>query len=124
MNKKISPLVLVFKYLEIFYSGKKLNNLNSIFADDLKFEGPFYQFNSAAAYIESLEKAPPKGMKFKILKSYEDATSACIIYQFFKGKITTPMAQLFEIESEKIKTIKLIFDTKVFIEHPKDDITN
>lgn len=52
-----------------------------------------------------------------IMHSYEDSTSACIIYQFSKPGITLPMTQLFEVKNEKISKILLIFDTGKFTQH-------
>ena len=106
------PLGLAIKYMEIFYSGKDLERLNDILAEDLSFIGPFYTFNSAEDYINSLIKDPPLDMKYKVLKTFEDENSTCIIYKFFKGNMSTKMCQLFEVKDEKISKIDLIFDTK------------
>jgi hypothetical protein len=110
----VKPLELALKYMEIFYSGKKLERLADILAEDLLFTGPFYTFNSAEDYIKSLKNDPPKGMKYEIIKSFEDESSACLIYKFQKKNISTTMAQFFEVKDEKISKINLIFDTKAF----------
>jgi hypothetical protein len=111
----MKPLELALKYIEIFYSGKNLEKLTDLLAEDLSFTGPYYTFNSAEDYINSLKKDPPWGMSFKIIKSLQDENSACLIYIFQKGNISTAMAQLFEVADEKITKINLIFDTKAFI---------
>ena len=112
---RVKPLELALKYMEIFYSGKNLERLPDLLAEDLSFTGPFYTFNSAEDYINSLKKDPPWGMSYEIIKSFEEENSACIIYKFQKGNISTAMAQLFEVKYEKIRKINLIFDTKAFI---------
>ena len=110
----MKPLQFALKYMDIFYSGKDLERLKDILAEDLSFTGPLSTFSSAEDYINSLIKDPPKGMKYEIIKSYEDKNSACIIYQFNKENISTIMAQLFEVKDEKISKIDLIFDTNAF----------
>ena len=110
----MKPMELALKYLEIFFSGENLDDMNNLFTDDLTFDGPLYKFSSADNYINSLKKDPPKGMKYKIIKSFENKNSACVIYQFTKENVSTPMAQLFETENGKIRGIVLIFDSKDF----------
>jgi len=110
----MKPLELALKYLEIFFSGKNLDDLKYMFADNLIFNGPLYKFSSADDYINLLKKDPPKGMKYKIIKSFEDKNSACVIYQFTKENVSTPMAQLFETENGKLSKILLIFNGNDF----------
>lgn len=57
-------LTITSKYMDIFFSGRDLERLYKILADDLKFSGPFYQFNSARDYIESLQSDPPVNCKY------------------------------------------------------------
>lgn len=110
----MKPLELENRYLGIFYSGKNIQDLSQLFATDLKFNGPFYTFDTSEAYINSLLYSPPKDFKYSILHSYENATSACIIYEFSTTGITLPMTQYFEVKNEKISKILLIFDTAKF----------
>ena len=110
----MKPLELVNRYLEIFYSGENIQDLSQLFTNDLKFNGPFYTFGSAKDYISSLLSDPPKDFKYSILYTYENETSACIIYQFSKPGVTLPMTQYFEVKNEKISKILLIFDTGKF----------
>jgi hypothetical protein len=111
----MKPLESALKYMEIFYSGKDLERLKDILAEDLSFTGPLFKFNSAEDYIYSLIKDPPQGMKYEIIKTFEDDNSVCLIYKFYKGNISTTMAQIFEVKDVKISKINLIFDTKTFI---------
>jgi hypothetical protein len=105
---------LALKYLEIFFSGGGFEALNEIFAEDLRFEGPFYRFDTARDYIDSLKSDPPIGCKYKLLRTCEDTGSVTVIYEFRKGNLITPMSQMFEIENGKISKILLIFDTGKF----------
>ena len=115
LKSQMKPLDLALKYMEIFYSNDNIEALGEILSEDLVFEGPFYKFTSAEDYMDSLRKAPPKGMKYEIIKTYENDSGACLVYQFSKKNISLPMAQIFEVEKEKILKIILIFDTSPFL---------
>jgi hypothetical protein len=100
--------------MEIFYSGKDLDRLKNILAEDLSFTGPLYTFYSAEEYINSLKEEPTRGMKYEIFKTFEDKNGACLIYNSHKENISTTMAQWFEVKADKISKIHLIFDTDAF----------
>lgn len=108
------PLELALTYMEIVFDGKDVAALRSLLAPDCVFKGPFYEFDTAKAYIESLEADPPEGFEYRILEVFESESSACLIYQFSKPGISIPMAQLFEVTEDKISKILLIFDTGAF----------
>lgn len=108
------PLELANQYMQIFYGTQSLGALYDLFADNLLFKGPFFEFDSAIAYIESLRADPPKDCEVRIIKAYEDDDSACLVYEFVKPGVTTLMSQLFEIENGKICKILLVFDTAAF----------
>lgn len=110
----MKPLQLALKYMDIFYGEKDPSLLKDIFHKDLIFDGPFYKFHSAKDYIDSLLEAPPKDMSFEIIESFENETSACLVYNFSKGEIKSKMSQLFKVKNEKISEIILIFDSKDF----------
>jgi len=110
----LSPLDLANKYMDIFYSSGAISELEGILAPNCVFEGPFYQFDNAKAYIDSLIKSPPRDMKADILESYENDHSACLIYKFSKSNVSCDMCQRFEIENGMIVRITLIFDTGRF----------
>ena len=63
----MKPLDLALRYMEIFFSGSDLEALRPLFADDLVFEGPFYTFDSAEAYLDALRNDPPEGMAYEFL---------------------------------------------------------
>lgn len=105
---------LALKYLDIFYNNKPLDELYSIFVDDLIFEGPFIKTYSAHEYINSLKNAPPKDSSYRLINLFEKDEYINVIYEFTKGNISTLMSQLFEMKNEKIISIKLIFDSSVF----------
>lgn len=110
----MTPLDLALKYMEIFYSNTDIETLGQILTADLSFEGPFFQFDCADDYLESVRDDPREGLAYELIRSFEDSSSACLVYQFSKPGISIPMAQLFEIEDGKISRIVLIFDTGAF----------
>ncbi len=110
----MKPLELALKYMDIFYYEKDPSLLKDILHEDLIFSGPFFKFNSAKDYIDSLIESPPKDMSYKIIESFENNTSVCLVYVFKKGEIESTMSQLFKVNYGKISEIILIFDTKDF----------
>lgn len=111
----MSPLALAYRFMEIFYESADPEQLSAILHEDLEFTGPFYRLDSARAYIDSLLVDPPREMSYRIIHAYQDAASACLIYQMEKPGISTPMAQQFTVKNGKIHQIRLIFDSGVFI---------
>ena len=110
----MTPLKLALKYMAAFFGEAPLISMKDILAQDLVFTGPFFSFDSADEYMESLLADPITDAGYKLIHTYEDSTSACLVYEFTKPGIKTTMSQLFEIEDEKIKRIELVFDSKAF----------
>ncbi|HEY5648161.1 MAG TPA: nuclear transport factor 2 family protein [Nitrospiria bacterium] len=100
--------------MEIFYSGRNVEDLRELFSDGFSFTGPFAQYSSADDYISALKADPPRDVHYKIIKSFENESSACLLYEFSKPGMTIPMAQLFEVRDGKISRIILVFDRAVF----------
>ncbi len=111
VKKNIKPMELALKYMEIFFSGEDIEQLSHLFVEDLTFRGPLYEFNSAQDYINSLKSEPPRGFAYEIIGSFEDSSSARLVYRFTKPGVSTLMAQLFEVSDDKISKIVLVFDT-------------
>jgi len=110
----MKPMDLALKYMEIFFSGENIEELRPLFAEDLTFRGPLYEFNSAEDYIDSLKLDPPEGFGYEIIGSFEDSSSARLVYRFTKPGVSTLMAQLFKVSGDKISKIVLVFDTSAF----------
>lgn len=113
VRSKMKPMELALRYMEIFFSGENLEQLKDLFAEDLTFRGPLYEFNSAKDYIDSLKSDPPQGFGYEIISSFEDSSSARLVYRFTKPGVSTLMAQLFEVSDDKIRKIVLVFDPSV-----------
>lgn len=101
--------------MKIVFSGKNLDSLYEILSKELIFRGSLFEFNSAEEYINSLKLEPPLDFEYEILQTYENKNSVCLIYQFTKNNISTPMAQLFEFSNDKITKIQLIFNANIFV---------
>jgi len=102
------PLELALKYMEIFYSGRNLDEMSDLLAEDLAFSGPFREYHTAEAYVQSLKSSPPKAMEYRIIGSYESSSSACLVYEFSKPGISVPMAQMFEVKGDRISRILIM----------------
>ena len=114
MKTNMKPLELALKYMEIFFSGKDFDDLHQLFSKKFSLKGPFCEFDTATEYINALKSDPPAGLKYSMIQSYENANSACLVYEFLKPGITVPMAQQFEVSNGKIDKILLIFDAGAF----------
>jgi N-acetylneuraminic acid mutarotase len=110
----MTPLELALKYMAAFFGEAPLASMKPLLADDLFFRGPFHSFESAKAYLASLGENPPVDVACRILDVYEKENSVCLIYQFSKPGVKTPIAQTFEVRDGKISRIELIFDSKEF----------
>ena len=108
------PLALAKKYIDCVFFTANFDQLRSILADDLRFTGPYYSFNNADDYLNSLKADPPRDFKYQIIKTFEDKSSACLVYDFSKPGVSTTMMQLFETKTDKITRILLIFDSAAF----------
>ena len=110
----MKPLELAKKYMDCVFKTGDYEELRNILADNFQFSGPFYNFDTADAYIDSLRTDPPVDFDYEIIKSYSDNLSACLIYKFSKPGVSTTMAQMFNITNGKIRSILLLFDTDTF----------
>lgn len=110
----IKPIDLAESYMKSFFGQAPLQMMHALFAADLEFEGPFYRSSSAKEYIDRLKEDPPTDVHYVMEKTYEDENSACLVYLFSKPGVETRMVQTFEIADDKIRKIKLVFDTNAF----------
>lgn len=110
----MSPLDVALRYMEIFFSGRNLERLHEILGDPFEFTGPLYRFDSARAYVESLQADPPEGFAYRLLQTFADGGRVNLIYQFSKPGVETVMSQFFQIRDGRIARTLLIFDTGPF----------
>ncbi len=91
-----------------------MDGLYDLCAKDMVFEGPFFQSDTAEAYINSLKADPPLGCSYELHHAFESADAAMVVYTFRKGEIEAKMAQLFEVDEGRIRRILLVFDSGEF----------
>jgi hypothetical protein len=107
----MKPTELAKIYMMSFFGKKPLKEMQSILAEDLIFTGTFYKYNTAEDYIQSLkENMPTDEIAYEILQEYENENSCCLVYQTRKQGLEETMAQLFEVNENKITRIRLILD--------------
>jgi hypothetical protein len=112
----MSPAELAKIYLMSFFGEKPLEDMRSILNEDLKFTGPFYKYNTADDYIQSLkENMPIDAVSYRILQEFENENTCCIAYQSNNQGADETMAQLFEVNENKITRIRLLFDASKFL---------
>ena len=97
-------------YLKHFCAGN-VDGLASLLADDLEFKGPFHQFSSSRAYIQSLRDDPLDRCSYRVVSITEADDSVSVYYDYRKAKSDLTVAQLFNFTDGKISKILLVFDT-------------
>ncbi len=96
-------------YLKAFFGEIPLEDIRKILADDLQFTGPFYKFDNADDYLESLNETMPQGVvNYEILKEIVKDNTYCIVYQSEQDEEIS--AQLFEVVDNKITRIRFMAD--------------
>ena len=110
----IKPIELAEKYMESFFGKAPLETMESLFAEDLIFEGPYLNSKTAKDYLQALQKDPPVKVNYEMEEIFEKENSVCLIYQFSKLGLKTRMVKIFEVADGKICKIKLVFDTSAF----------
>ena len=112
----MKPLDLALEYMDIVFDNEHVEQLINLLADPFSFEGPFFKFDSAEKYIQSLKADLPQNFGYSLISTFQDETSACLVYRFSKPGLDTPMAQFFETDNGKISRILLIFDSAPFLQ--------
>lgn len=107
----MSPLEIAHKYMDCFYGQAPLEGMAQLLAEDMKFTGPLYKFETGQDYFMSLLADPVENASYEILYEYQNNKTACLIYLFRKPGVETVMSQVFEVTNDKINNILLVFDT-------------
>ena len=115
----MTPVELAKIYMLSFFGEKPLEDMKSILAEDLQFTGSFYTYNTAEDYLESLKEAmPTEAVSYKILKEIENGNTCCLVYQSRQQGMDETMAQLFEINDNRITRIRVILDASRLLNKP------
>ena len=86
--------------------------------NDLSFVGVLGTRNGADAYFSDMQK-----MKFKydIIKAFADGDDVCLIYNINMGTETIFCFGWYQLQNEKIKTFRVVFDPRPLLEKTKKD---
>jgi hypothetical protein len=84
--------------------------------DDFNFVGVLGTRNGAEAYFNDMQK-----MKFRynILKSFADGNDVCLIYDIDMGGQTIFCCGWYQLQNDKIKSLRVVFDPRPLLEQPK-----
>ncbi len=111
----MGPRELALRYLDIFFSGDGVEGMLELFhPSDFRFSGPLFAFDSAAEYVQSLQDDPPLDCSYEPISVLEGGDEVCVVYDFVRGDLRTPMAQLFRVRDGHIHRVMLIFDSAPF----------
>ena len=102
------------RFIERFCDGD-VANLEPLLAADLKFNGPFHQFESREAYLAVLKDDPPERCEFQAVSVTESEDSVVVFYEYQKPDRPIMIAQLFRFRDEAISEIILVFDGRGFV---------
>lgn len=105
----MKPIELAKNYLHAFFGETPLEEMQKILAEDVQFTGPFYKFNTADDYIESLKETMPADViDYEIIQETENNNTCCIVYKSAQDDEIS--AQLFEVNDNKITRIRFLAD--------------
>lgn len=97
------------KFIACFCAGD-IDGLATLLADDLRFTGPFFRFDSSNAYLDSLRNDPPEPGSYRLLSVTEDSDAVSVFYEYDKNGRPMTIAQLFGFRNGRISDILLVFD--------------
>lgn len=88
----------------------------SLLADDLRFEGPFDQFDSADEYMQSLARLAPIVTGTSVQKVVADGDDVVTIYDLHTNSPagTSRIAEWTTVKGGKIAEMRIFFDARPF----------
>ena len=97
------------EFVELFCAGN-VDGLSSLLAPDLVFRGPFHEFDSREAYLQSLFDDPPESTTFRLISLTEADDSVAVFYEYEKDAGSLPIAQWFRFRDAAICETLVVFD--------------
>ena len=104
---------LAIEFVKRFCAGD-VEGLAPLLADELRLEGPLFQFDSCDAYLDSLRQDQLEKGSFRLLSVAESDDGVSIFYEYGKSEGAMTIAQLFKFKDQKIGEILLVFDGREF----------
>jgi|GEM_PF-3059098 len=106
----MTPLELAREFVTRFTAGQ-VDRLEELLASDLEFRGPLLCCDDRDGYLSRLRERPPEFAEFRILGEVGDELSAALVWEYSKAATSITIAGHFQIERERIRAIRLVFDT-------------
>lgn len=106
----MKPRALAEAYIDAFCAGD-IKRLATLLAPDLRFAGPLRQFDSRAAYLESLQDDPPVTCAYRVMSAVEDDDAVAVFWEYRKPGAPLVIAQLFKTRDSAIHDIVIVFDS-------------
>ena len=101
---------IAVEFIERFCSAD-VSGLKELLAPDLKFRGPWFQFDSAQDYLESLSNDSFEKCQYRLISVTENDDQVVTIYDYIKVDKKIIIAQLFQFDEHiKINEMLLVFD--------------
>ncbi len=94
------------------FCNADIEGIRSVIADDFCLRGPLFEFDSAAAYLSSLQGDLRADPRAKTVASFSNDELVAVFYTYHGNNI----AQLFRCRDGKICDTTLVFDTRKHLE--------
>ena len=110
-----NAMEVVSRYKEAFGSGD-VQGARALLADDLHFQGPIDEFNSADDYIQSLRKLASIVTGTDVKKVLADRDDVVTIYDLHTRTPagTSAVAEWATVKNGKIAELRVFFDARPF----------
>jgi ketosteroid isomerase-like protein len=100
-------------------SGRRVEELHGLVADDVSFAGPLMQASGAAEYVAMNEQLLGFHEQTRMLRQFEAGDDVCSIYELEMrtpagGGLGLTIADWIEVRDGKIASQRILFDPRAF----------
>lgn len=99
------------QFIKFFCKGN-IDSLAGLLSENLRFQGPLFNFDSREAYLKALHDDPPEKTACEIISLTNNDDSVCIFYKYGKGEAHITIAQHFKFQGNLISEILIVFDPR------------
>ncbi|MFW9929038.1 MAG: nuclear transport factor 2 family protein [Candidatus Thorarchaeota archaeon] len=115
MNTKFNPKDIVIEYIKAL-DEYNYNKAKKYLNEKVKIHGPAGEaFSNPTDFINMLQRF--RG-KYDMKKVFVDGNDVCVLYDLKTSNVTAFMASWYQIDNNKIISVRTIFDSKLF---PRDE---
>ena len=111
-SSKISPKGIVLNFVQAL-NAEEFETARACVLENMVFEGVLGTRNGAEAYFNDMRKMR---LKYTVFKLFEDAQDACLLCEVTMGGLALFTSIWYQLEGDKIKTIKAVFDPRPALE--------